>query len=100
MKLIEEMREYSRCCMPVAGKKINDWADRLERATVLVAVPDGEACEYGDSNCDLMTVDGVLIGFDGCGCHIWLHGENEDKAIHAGTIVVPVRLVPLAEAEL
>ena len=67
------------------------------KAESLVPVPDGDACEYGDSNCDLMTVDGVLVGFDGCGCPIWLHGESEDKCLFGTTIVQPVRLVRLED---
>ena len=68
----------------------------LIAAGVLVPVPDGEACEYGDSDCELMIVNGGLVGFDSCGLPVWLSGENEDTPLHA-VRVQPVRLVPLED---
>mgnify|MGYP000355404201 CR=1 FL=1 len=103
-----EIKRYNPICVPLgdgsympemqecANGQYYSRAD-LIAAGCLVPVPDGRACEYGDSNCDLMTVDGVLVGFDGCGCHVWLHGENEDKAIHSGTTVQPVLLKRLED---
>jgi len=111
MNLIEEMR----AALPpyVDIKRVRDWADRLERSGALVPVSDGEA----------VSVDNLPVGLriampDRTGIYrrvgsgasakpepqsfVILEDCNSGDEINVpyGTQGYPVRLVPIAEAEL
>lgn len=111
MKLIDEMREKAESFRETSpydygyiADQIRDWADRLERATILVAVPHGEACAIIDMETDLFIHEGIIHQvpegefygvpiYDDRPHFLSFHGTSD-------TIVQPVALVPITEAEV
>lgn len=108
MTIIEEMREMAGR-MNEAGlhwerDRLLSWADRLERSGALVPVADGEACRvealYDEDR--LVKHDGKIYygDSDGSGYAAISNTKPDFPNFDDDTIVQPVRLVPIAEAEL
>lgn len=105
LKLIEQMRlVVGQCSDMWAQEKFTQLIDRLERATILVAVPQGEAAPIIDMATEFFIHNsvvyrvpeygfyGVPLGHDGPH-YTACHGTSD-------TIVQPVALVPITEAEV
>lgn len=108
MNIIEEVRRIAQRCenygMYEIAKDALDIADCLERSGALVPVPDGEACRvealYNEER--LVKHDGKIYcgADDGSGYAAIANTKPDFPNFDDDTIVQPVRLVPIAEAEL
>lgn len=107
MTIIDEMRREAgnaeRSGHTYEALFMTEWADRLAASGALVPVPDGEACWLDDAGSeavvyyDSVTDSKFLLIRTGSGM-FHLTGEKVDLGKDAP--VLPVRLVPIAEAEI
>lgn len=111
MNIIDEMREFAKRYTVTAREMeftITDWADRLERATILVAVPQGEACRVLRTNIGSVfqhlgkvyrNIGGEIRG-DASEINARELMDGSKHIFDGDTIVQPVALVPITEAEV
>jgi len=108
MTIIQEMRRIAERCenqgMVTIAVDARDLADRLERSGALVPVPDGEACEISRiAICGCFLFNGTAFRLYSFSCEdfgAWQLSDHTEHLFAHNTIVQPVRLVPIAEAEL
>ena len=108
MKIIEEMRAWASDLRydgwETTPATINKWADHLEISGALVPVPDGEACQIQQLESDLFLHNGTTYRIpegEFYGIPIGYKGPHYAAFYgDAQSIVQPVRLVPITEAQI
>jgi len=104
MNIIDELRSIAKFIDKGLGVELNSITDRLAASGALVPVPQGEACAIIDMETDLFIYEGVIYQvpdgefygvpiYDDRPHFLSFHGDSE-------TIVQPVALVPITEAEV
>jgi hypothetical protein len=108
MTIIQEMRRIAERCenqgMVTIAVDARDLADRLDLSGALVPVPDGEACEISKiAICGCFLFNDTEFRLYSFSCEefgAWQLSDHTEHLFAPDTIVQPVRLVLLKDADL